>query len=123
MPFETESCPPPSLSEVALLRHSPRSPSAREAGHEATRFHDFCRRRGGVAARCARAAEGCAGGRRPQHLVARPVFCTVYFGVQPGTERSRLRRGTEFGDRIPLGGGPLRSAPRWPPISSAARST
>src|SRR3954447_4132623 len=93
MPFETESCPPPSLSEVALLSHSPRSPSAREAGHEATRFHDFCRRRGGVAARCARAAEGCAGGRRPQHLVARPVFCTVYFGVQPGAERSRLVEG------------------------------
>ena len=35
-----------------------------------------------------------------------------YGRVPPGTERSRLRRGTEFGDRIPLGGGPLRSAAR-----------
>ena len=65
-----------------------------------------------MAARCARAAEGDAGDRRPQHRIARPVFCTVYGRVPPGTERSRLRRGTEFGDRIPLGGGPLRSAAR-----------
>src|SRR5438045_347341 len=89
--------------EVALLSHSPCSPSEREAGHEATRFHNFSRRRdGGMAARWARAAEGDAGDRRPQYRVARHVFWTVYGRVPPGTERSRLRRGTEFGDRIPL---------------------
>src|SRR5215472_11802300 len=42
-----ESCPSPSLSEVALLSHSPCSPSERDAGHEATRFHNFSRRRDG----------------------------------------------------------------------------
>src|SRR6266568_4319272 len=95
-----ESCPSPSLSEGALLSHSPCSPSEREAGHEATRFHNFSRRRdGGMAARCARAAEGDAGDRRPQPRVAQHVFWTVYGRVPPGTERSRLRRGTEFGDR------------------------
>ena len=30
---------------------------------------------------------------------------SVYGRVPPGTERNRLRRGTKFGDRIPLGGG------------------
>ena len=61
---------------------------------------------GGMAARYARAAEGDAGDRRPQHRVARPVFfCAVDGRVQPGTERSRLRRGSERRDRIPLGGG------------------
>src|SRR5262249_49186297 len=55
------SRPSPSLSEVALLSHSPCSPSEREAGQEATRFHNFSRRRDGrMAARCARAAEGDA---------------------------------------------------------------
>src|SRR3954447_1034111 len=112
-----ESCPSPSLSEVALLSHNPCSPSAREAGHEATRFHNFSRRRdGGMAARCARAAEGDAGDRRPLRRVAQRVFWTVYGRVPPGTERSRLRRGTECGDRIPLGGGSLRLAARlWRP--------
>ena len=38
--------------------------------------------------------------------LARPV-CTVCGRVPPGTERNRLCRGTERGDRIPLGGGPL----------------
>src|SRR3954449_8897164 len=33
----------PPLSEVALLSHSPCSPSEREAGHEATRLHNFSR--------------------------------------------------------------------------------
>jgi len=41
-----------------------------------------------MAARCARAAEGDAGDRRPQHLGARR-FRTAYGRVQPGTERSR----------------------------------
>src|SRR3954454_23567887 len=82
-----ESCPSRSLSEVTLLSHSSCSPSEREARHEATRFHNFSRRRdGGVAARCARAAEGGAGDRRPQHRVAQPVCCTVYGRVPPGTE-------------------------------------
>src|SRR3954451_24030874 len=62
-----------------------------------------------MAARGARTAEGDAGDRRPQQHVAR-LFCTVDGRVPPGTERSRLRRGTECGDRIPLGGGPLRPA-------------
>src|SRR5207237_5489888 len=70
-PSWVESCPLPSLSEVALLSHSPCSPSEREAGHEATRFHDFSRRRD-------------AGDRRPQQHVTR-VFCTVYGRVPPGT--------------------------------------
>src|SRR4051794_11557842 len=65
-----ESCPSPSLSEVALLSHSPCSPSEREAGHEATRFHNFSpRRNGGMATRCARAAEDDAGDRVSRHIV------------------------------------------------------
>src|SRR3954447_16839672 len=65
-----ESCPSPSLSEVALLSHSPCSPSEREAGHEATRFHNFSpRRNGGMATRCARAAEDDASDRVSRHIV------------------------------------------------------
>src|SRR5438552_15423139 len=76
----------------------------REAGHEATRFHTFSRRRhGGMAARCARAAEGDAGDRRPQRPSVQRVFWTVYGRVPPRTERSRLRRGTEFAERITIG--------------------
>jgi ABC-type uncharacterized transport system substrate-binding protein len=37
-----------------------------------------------MAARCARAAEGDAGDRRPQQRVARPVFCTVYVAFSQG---------------------------------------
>ena len=39
-PSRLESCPSPSRSEVALLSHSPCSPSEREE-HEAARFHNF----------------------------------------------------------------------------------
>src|SRR5438105_15552599 len=85
-----ESCPSPSLSEVVLLSHSPCSPSEREAGHEATRFHNFSRRRDGDgAARSARAAEGDAGDRISQLRLARPE-CIDCDRVPPGTERSRL---------------------------------
>src|SRR5437667_9369674 len=38
--------------------------------HEAPRFHHVSRRRGGIAARGARAAGGNAGGRIPQQLIA-----------------------------------------------------
>jgi hypothetical protein len=56
-PRRVESCLRPAYPEVALLSHSPCSPSEREAGHEATRFHNFSRRYGGCVAACrARAA-------------------------------------------------------------------
>src|SRR5258708_18952383 len=67
--------------------------------HEAAEIRRTSRRRGGrMAVRCARAAEGDAGDRRPLHRVAQRDYGTVYGPVPPGTERSRLRRGTEFAD-------------------------
>ena len=69
-------------------------------------------RRDDGGARTARAAEGDAGDRLPQPRLARPT--AVVFGrVPPGTGRNRLCRGTKPGDRIPLGGGPLRPAARF----------
>jgi len=53
----------------------------------------------------ARAAEGDAGDRRPQPRVA--SVSSGLFMASPGTERSRLRRGTEFGDRNTAGGGAI----------------
>jgi len=62
-----------------------------------------------------------------QPLSPLPVLLSSSYGrVPPGNEaEARLRRGTEFGDRIPLGEGHLRSVacPAFgPPISSAERS-
>src|SRR6266436_2651574 len=90
-----------------LLSHNPCSGPDRGTGHETPRFHNFTRRRNGwMAIRLVRAAEGDAGDRHPRHRLPRPN-CTVVGRVPPGTERNRLCRGTERGDRIPLGGGPL----------------
>ena len=67
------------------------------------------RRRGGsVAARGAGAAAGDAGDRVPQQQSPDDVRSRLG-RVPPGPERSRLCRGPERGDRIPLGGGPIRS--------------
>ena len=97
--------------------------SARGGSSEAARVDAAAGRRDDHGARPPRAAEGDAGDRLSQPLVAR-TECTVCGRVPPGTKRNRLCRGTKRGDRIPLGGGPLSiGCPRWPPISSAARST
>jgi hypothetical protein len=80
------SCPSPSLSEVALLSHSPCSPSEREAGHEATRFHNFSRRRDGglswssTSTPPRRSADGPAldpSPRRRSHRM-RPSMCATH---------------------------------------------
>src|SRR5215467_11655974 len=63
------------------------------------------RRRGGrVAARGKRAAGGDAGGRMAQQRNAARIRPNGG-RVPPGSERSRLRREPECGDRIPLGRG------------------
>jgi putative ABC transport system substrate-binding protein len=52
------------------------------------------------------AAEGDTGNRLTRHRLARLV-CSEPSRVPPGTERNRLCRGAERGNRIPLGGGSL----------------
>src|SRR6476660_7003255 len=82
----------------------------RSARHDtAARVYRHCWRCSGVAAGCTRAAEGDAGDRvaQPPQRTRAALPGSVYGLLPQGTERSRLRRGTEFGDRIPPGGGPL----------------
>src|SRR5439155_888512 len=71
---------------------------------EALRVHHAARRRGRrVPARGARTAAGDAGGWVPQQRIAQRV-CAASGCVPPGTERGRICRASERGDRISLGG-------------------
>src|SRR3981081_1575153 len=75
----------------------------------AARLRHAARRRGGCVATCsARAAAGDAGDRVPKRHVARGIW-TFLVCLSARFERSRLRREPQRRDRIPLGGGPLRS--------------
>ena len=88
---------------------------ARDVPGHATRSMDTTarsdrvnRQRGRCGTPCgSRTAEADGGDRFPQQRLARATSC-----VPPGTGRNRLRRRTECSDRIPLGGGKLRSPPR-----------
>ena len=80
-----------------------RSSATARIHHTARRRRDHAR----LAARCAPAA-GDAHDRIPGHRFGRPVGeCLAR--VPPGSERNRLCRRPEPGDRIPLGGRPSRS--------------
>src|SRR5216683_780144 len=68
--------------------------------------------RGDGDARASRAAESDAGDRLPHQHLARAAVGSVCRRIPPGTKRNRLCRGTKSSDRIPLGGGPPRSAAR-----------
>src|SRR6266700_1621988 len=74
-----------------------------------TRVHRPARRRGGVATRGGRAAGGDAGDRIPEWTIGAGVRSRSDL-FPPWPERSRLRRGSERGDRISLGGGTTGSA-------------
>src|SRR6202022_2715020 len=110
------------------LRESPGETIIREArdhlraascSNEAARAGAPARRRDDDGPHPARAAESDAGDRFPRQCLARPE-CSAVGRIPPGTERYRLCRRKKRSDRIPLGGGPLRSAarfslgPRWP---------
>jgi putative ABC transport system substrate-binding protein len=72
------------------------------------RVHHAARRRGcRLAARCARAAAGDAGGGIPRHRVA-PSVRASRRRLPPGPTGNRLRRGPQRCDRVSLGRGPLR---------------
>src|SRR6202048_1343243 len=93
---------------------------AASCSNEAARAGAPARRRDDDGPHPARAAESDAGGRFPQQCLARPE-CSAVGRIPSGTERYRLCRRKKRSDRIPLGGGPLRSAarsgrgPRWAP--------
>jgi len=100
--------PVSALIKVLVCADKMRAP-ALEGGHAAARFHYPSRRRGGHVAACrARAAATDASGRLPQQLVTtRADFC--HARVPPGPQRGGFCRGSQHRDRIPLGGGPLRT--------------
>jgi hypothetical protein len=80
----------------------------RGVGHEAAQISRCARCAGCMAARRARAAAGDAGYWIPPQRVA----CAVRERrscLPSGPERNRLHRGPECGDRISLGGRPIRS--------------
>jgi hypothetical protein len=77
--------------------------------HKATQVHHASRRcGGGVAARSACAAAGDAGDWISRHQVTR-CGGGPNARISPGLQRNRVRRARERGDRIPLGGGTIRS--------------
>src|SRR5207244_7786119 len=94
----------------------------REPYHETPRAYFSRWWHSDLAAGGARAAVGKTGDRFPKHLLTRPA-CSVRGRVQRGIEATRLYRGPEFGNRVPMGGRALRATTAWRPTSSAARST
>jgi putative tryptophan/tyrosine transport system substrate-binding protein len=80
----------------------PFSPAPTGSSNEAARVHHAARRRDRVAAGGGCAAAGDAGGRLSQQHFAWPD-CAAHDSVQRGIATSRLCRGTECCDRIPLG--------------------
>src|SRR5262249_41482738 len=77
-----------------------------EGWDETPRFCDFTRRRDGwTAIRPRRGAESDASDWLPWRRVGGE--CSLCKRIRSGTARSRLRRGAERRDRIPLGRGPL----------------